>query len=223
MLMGSSGRTGNAPDFSGMHTAVLWGGSTVLAAALVRAFGPSLAEVPLIATRPEAQVRAHAGATIAVAYVMVMLAVSGAGHDWPCHGSRYQTAGHAVGMLLVVTAYPAQGNGLGRTLLQAVEAALSHVGVRTAAMPAIITAADEARLPAAPAAGTQPLTPLAGAGPGHQRFEQNGIPDIPTGQSPAGSAAGAGLGSPSSLPAPPALHSFAWGCRVRTSSCKLTC
>jgi len=57
MLAGSSGRGGKGPDFSGMHTAVLWGGSTVLAAALVRAFGPSLAEVPLIATRPEAQAR----------------------------------------------------------------------------------------------------------------------------------------------------------------------
>ena len=55
MLAGSSGRGGKGPDFSGMHTAVLWGGSTVLAAALVRAFGPSLAEIPLIAARPEAQ------------------------------------------------------------------------------------------------------------------------------------------------------------------------
>ncbi len=56
MLIGSSGRSAEAHDFSGMHTAVLWGGSTVLAAALVRVFGPSLAEVPVIATRPEAQV-----------------------------------------------------------------------------------------------------------------------------------------------------------------------
>ena len=56
MLAGSSGRDGKGPDFSGMHTGVLWGGSTVLAGALVRVFGPSLAEIPLLATRPEAQV-----------------------------------------------------------------------------------------------------------------------------------------------------------------------
>ena len=56
MLAGSAGRGGEGPDFSGMHAAVLWGGSTVLAAALVRAFGPGLAEIPLIAARPEAQV-----------------------------------------------------------------------------------------------------------------------------------------------------------------------
>ena len=57
MLMGACGGEARDPDFSGMHTAVLWGGSTLLSAALVRAFGPVLAEVPLIATRPEAQVR----------------------------------------------------------------------------------------------------------------------------------------------------------------------
>lgn len=56
MLMGSVGGEGRDPDFRGMYTAVLWAGSSMLSAALVRAFGPALAEIPLIATRPEAQV-----------------------------------------------------------------------------------------------------------------------------------------------------------------------
>lgn len=56
MLMGSKGGGTHGPDFSGIYTAVLWAGSTLLSAALVRPFGPALAEIPLIATRPEAQV-----------------------------------------------------------------------------------------------------------------------------------------------------------------------
>ena len=56
MLMGASGGEDRDTDFSGVYTAVLWAGSTLLSAALVRPFGPALAEIPLIATRPEAQV-----------------------------------------------------------------------------------------------------------------------------------------------------------------------
>ncbi|DBB07124.1 TPA: hypothetical protein ACH3X1_011698 [Trebouxia sp. C0004] len=42
-------------DFSGFHVAVLWLAGVMASVALVRAFGPELAEVPLLATRHELQ------------------------------------------------------------------------------------------------------------------------------------------------------------------------
>ncbi|KAL0045181.1 hypothetical protein WJX82_011267 [Trebouxia sp. C0006] len=42
-------------DFSGFHVAVLWVAGVMASVALVRAFGPELAEVPLLATRHELQ------------------------------------------------------------------------------------------------------------------------------------------------------------------------
>lgn len=46
-------------DFSGFYTAVLWSGGYIVSAAVFRAFGPDLAEIPFLATRPMAQVPHH--------------------------------------------------------------------------------------------------------------------------------------------------------------------
>jgi len=111
-----------------------------------------------------------------------------------------------------------QSNGLGRTLLRAVETALSRVGVRAAAMPAIISAADEARVPAVPAPLSQPATPAGTTAPYHPG--QNGVSDARA-EAPAALAAAVGIGSPSAQQTPPALHTYSWGSRVRTKLWRL--
>lgn len=53
LLAGGRQGGGNGVDLSGFLTAVLWRGGTVVAAAVFRAFGDSLAQIPLLATRPQ--------------------------------------------------------------------------------------------------------------------------------------------------------------------------
>jgi hypothetical protein len=56
LLIGGYSAANRKADFSGFYTAVLWSGSFVVSAALFRAFGTDLAEVPFLTTRPQAQV-----------------------------------------------------------------------------------------------------------------------------------------------------------------------
>lgn len=54
MLAGGVASNG-AMDLSGCYTAVLWRGGCMVAAAVFRVHSAGLAEVPLLATRPQAQ------------------------------------------------------------------------------------------------------------------------------------------------------------------------
>ena len=56
LLIGGYTTANRRADFSGFYTAVLWSGSFVVSAAVFRAFGSDLAEIPFVATRPQAQV-----------------------------------------------------------------------------------------------------------------------------------------------------------------------
>ncbi len=56
LLLAGHGGGGGDADFSGFYTALLWSGQHVVSAVLLRAFGPALAEVPFLATRPQSQV-----------------------------------------------------------------------------------------------------------------------------------------------------------------------
>ena len=106
-----------------------------------------------------------------------------------------------------------QSNGLGRTLLRAVETALSRVGVRAAAMPAIISAADEAHVPSVPAPPSQPAMSAGTAANDH--LDLNGVLHA-LGEAPAAPSVVAGIGSPAALQTPPALCTYSWGSRVRS-------
>ena len=93
------------------------------------------------------------------------------------------------------------------------------MGVRAAVMPAIVTAADEARVPAVLVPPTPPATPAGTAA--HQHPDQNGV----VASLPEAPAALGAIGSPSAVQTPPALHTYSWGSRVRTelSCCSLLC
>ncbi|GAB4814380.1 hypothetical protein N2152v2_001426 [Parachlorella kessleri] len=65
MLRGAS-LAGGELDFSAMHTALLYAGSSLVAAACLRLHGPSTAEVPLLAVRPEVQRNKLGSALLAV-------------------------------------------------------------------------------------------------------------------------------------------------------------
>ena len=56
LLIGGYTAANRKADFSGFYTAVLWSGSFVVSAAVFRAFGADLAEIPFLTTRPQAQV-----------------------------------------------------------------------------------------------------------------------------------------------------------------------
>ena len=79
-------------------------------------------------------------------------------------------------------------------------------------MPAVITAADEARLPAPIVPGTQPVTPVGGTL--HRQLDQIELTNGGAPEATAAAAAAAGIDSPSALLTPPALHTYSWGSRV---------
>lgn len=107
-----------------------------------------------------------------------------------------------------------QGNGLARTLLRALEETLQQAGVLAVTMPAIIAAADEARLPApAPTPGAT-LSGLPSASLHHASDQALTAPAGKEGGQvnlPLNSPASAALSRPGS---PGSICSAAWGCKV---------
>lgn len=109
----------------------------------------------------------------------------------------------------------AQGNGLAQTLLRTVEEALQQAGVHAATMPAIIAAADEAKLPPPPTA------PASSHLPPELARDTAGSPAMGL-VAPASDFGAGGLpaGEPpllGRLPADGSLlasHHAAWGCKV---------
>ena len=111
-----------------------------------------------------------------------------------------------------------QGNGLARTLLRALEETLQQAGVLAVTIPAIIAAADEARLPApAPTPGAT-LSGLPSASLHHASDQALAAPAGKEGghvDLPLSSPASAAL---SHHTTPGSICSAAWGCKVRLYS-----